>query len=182
MIIFHKLATESGRATSAAEKLNEQTAQIERLEQKWNKVEESQQQRRSLFVYLAIVAAIIALSVGAAAWAGFASPNLSKLLGTLGTKTLAAVITFVACHLVLELILPEQHGITRLWPFQQVRRFRRFLWIVVILGFVVGVLGNLYANFIQKNIDAGTGTPSKTQSASSATPSVSPTTPPRGQR
>src|SRR5205814_5097581 len=106
MIIFHKLATESGRATSAAEKLNEQTAQIERLEQKWNKVEESQQQRRSLFVYLAIVAAIIALSVGAAAWAGFASPNLSKLLGTLGTKTLAAVITFVACHLVLELILP----------------------------------------------------------------------------
>lgn len=153
-VLQDKLAAESARAADAATQLQKQNAQIENLERQWQRVAETKHKWRSLLSYFGVFLAIVAASFGAWLWAGFAPAFYSRLLGTWSIRALAALITFVTCHLLLELMLREKHGITDLWPFQQVRHFRRFLWTFVILSFVAGVLGNLYANFIQKNMDA----------------------------
>ncbi len=45
-------------------------------------------------------------------------------------------------------------AIALLWPFRQVKRFSKLLWTGVFLGFFGGVGGNIYASWIQKNIEA----------------------------
>jgi hypothetical protein len=137
-----------------------------RLEEKWNSVEESQRTRKALIVYFVILAVIVALSMAAAHAIEVVAPYFSKFLSNFGAQSLAAVVTFLTCHLVLELIVREKYRLSRLWPFVQVRRFRKFLWTFVVLGFALGVLGNLYANFIQKNIDANAAKPAASPTAS----------------
>jgi hypothetical protein len=43
--------------------------------------------------------------------------------------------------------------IGQLWPFKLLKQFRIWLWSVDVIGLVIGIIGNLFASQIQKQID-----------------------------
>ncbi len=122
------------------------------------------EKRLALSAYLGCLVVVIAVSAVSAWKAAKLFPWYAKILGSLPTSGLVAIITFLLGHLILEISICRRPGISSLWPVRQVKRFSRLLWTVVILGFVVGVGGNIYANRIQKNIDAEKPVPSATGS------------------
>jgi sterol desaturase/sphingolipid hydroxylase (fatty acid hydroxylase superfamily) len=86
-------------------------------------------------------------------------PTYTKIIGVIPAKVLTAVLIFVAGHLLLERFANRDVRLAKLWPFKQIRKLRVWLWGFVILSFGVGVLGNLYANVIQKQIDQEPSSP-----------------------
>jgi hypothetical protein len=114
---------------------------------------------KALRVYLALLVAVSLASV-LSGW-GLASIDLLlvPLVGIGATRGLISVVVFVFCHLAIELSVGRSAPMSALWPFKQVSRFRRWLWSLVILGFVLGVIGNLVANQIQHNLDNQTASP-----------------------
>ncbi|HVQ40403.1 MAG TPA: hypothetical protein VMS31_22870, partial [Pyrinomonadaceae bacterium] len=131
-------------------------AELHRVEKERDE-EAKREKSAALSCYLRWLVVVSALS-GVGAWqAAKLFPWYAKILGSLPTSALVAIITFVVCHLVLEFTVCRRPGISSLWPFLQVKRFSRLLWAIVILSFVVGVGGSIYANWIQKNIDADKG-------------------------
>lgn len=146
-------------ATQGAE-LGEMKARLQAMEEaeKSRAIEEAKRndkatKRRALLTYLALLFAILAASITGAWWLVRWFPQLGSLIGTGATRTLLGVSVFILCHLGLEVWVRREETMIRLWPFKQVRRFRRWLWSLVILGFVLGVIGNLVANRIQQNLD-----------------------------
>jgi hypothetical protein len=112
------------------------------------------EKKEALFAYLVCLIVVVALSSFCAWQAAKLFPWHAKILGSIPTSGLIAIITFVLGHLLLEFSICRRPAISKLWPFRQVKRFRRLIWAIVILGFFVGVGGNVYANWIQKNLDA----------------------------
>ena len=110
--------------------------------------------RKSLHTFLWLLVLVVAVSTVSAWQAARLFPWYAKMLGSIPTRGFAAILTFVLGHLILELSICRRPAFALLWPLRQVKRFSRVLWAVVILGFGVGVGGNLYANWIQKNMDA----------------------------
>ncbi|HPG61401.1 MAG TPA: hypothetical protein PK586_05295 [Casimicrobium sp.] len=119
----------------------------------------TREKKSAQFVYLGSLIVVITLSSIGAWQAKKLFPWYAKILGSLPTSGLIAIITFVLGHLALELSICRRPAISKLWPFLQVKRFSRILWAIVILGFFVGVVGNIFANWIQKNLDAETNSP-----------------------
>jgi hypothetical protein len=109
--------------------------------------------RRALLIYFALLVCVCAASIAGAWWLVRWVPQLDSLIGIGATRTLIGVVVFILCHLGLELSVCRKEPMSALWPFKQVSRFRGWLWSLVILGFVLGVVGNLVANRIQQNLD-----------------------------
>lgn len=152
-----KVAEEETKARQAEAKLQAQGQQIEELKTKWQEQEGSGKRRRALAGYFALLVAIVAASFGAAWWFAGWIPQLSSLIGIVATRVLIGVVVFVLCHLCLELSAGRKGRkgpMNQLWPFQQISKFRGWLWSLVILAFVLGVIGNLVANRIQQNLDS----------------------------
>lgn len=114
--------------------------------------------------YLGCLVVVIALSASAAWQATKLFPWYAKILGALPTSGFIAIITFVLGHLVLELSVCRRPAIQMLWPFRHIKRFSRALWAIVGISFCVGVGGNLYATWIQKNLEAEMNGPPTTES------------------
>ena len=119
----------------------------------------TREKKAALYAYLGCLIVVIALSAVGAWQAAKLFPWYAKILGSIPTSGLIAIITFVLGHLILEFSICRRPAIQKLWPFRQVKRFSQLLWVIVILGFFVGVGGNIYANWIQKNLDAEKNSP-----------------------
>ena len=112
-------------------------------------------EKRSAFLtYLASLAFVLFVSAVSAWQTPHYFRRLAKLLGERPLQIFVVVVIFVLGHLVLELIFRRKSTIAKLWPFRLVKRLRRFLWVIVLLGFFSGVAGNLYANWVQKHLDS----------------------------
>lgn len=149
-------AAEAGsRLASAHETLAAQGIEIGALKANWEKTEEVKQRFRAVLYYAGLLTAVIAVSVIAAWQTPRFLPALAYMMGPTAAMGFVAVLSFIIGHSVLEWMVPRNHRMTQIWPFKQTRRFRRWLWTVVIAGFVVGLIGNLYANQIQKKLDQG---------------------------
>lgn len=111
-------------------------------------------ERKAIYTYFGWLVLVLSISAISAWQAGRLFPWYAKILGSIPTRGLAAIIAFVFGHLILELSVCRKPAIALLWPFRQVKRFSRVLWAVVLLGFFGGVGGNMYASWIQKNIEA----------------------------
>lgn len=165
-----KIAEEEVRAKAADERLTAQGTKIEELEAHLKRTEEHNEQRGALFRYLWLLAFVI-LAAGVAAWqTDRLLPDWTKMIGAMPINALAAILVFIAGHLLLEWVANKNERMTRLWPFEQVRRFRAWLWGLVILGFALGVFGNLYANWIQKQIDQEPSAAADSRSGPSSVP------------
>lgn len=164
-----KVAEEKSRATAADQARSQKEAEVTeltaKLAEQQAQAEERQKMRGALLGYLGCLTLIIVLS-GLAAWkADGVFSQWTKVLGPTLIRGLAAGVVFVLGHLLLELLASKRsQRMTQLWPFRQVRRFRRALWAIAFLGFMLGVLGNLIANRIQKNLDRQPPANSSTQS------------------
>lgn len=151
--LIARVAEEESRAKVSDEILAAQGAEVAQLKVDLKRIEDSKQQLFALFRYLALLAAVI-LAAGVAAWkTDKLFPVWATMIGPIPIKALAAIVVFVGGHLLLEWAAGRNGRMTRLWPFEQIRKFRTGLWTLVILGFSIGVAGNLYANWIQKKID-----------------------------
>ncbi len=111
-------------------------------------------ERIALYTYFGWLALVLLLTTISVWQAERFFPRLDKILGSLPLLGLASIIVFVLGHLILEFTICRKPAIAILWPFRQVRRFRKVLWAVVLIGFFGGVVGSIYASWIQKNIDA----------------------------
>src|SRR5208283_1870214 len=112
--------------------------------------ESSGRLRRALAAYITLLVAIVALSSAAAWWFAGWMTQLCSWVGIFATRALIGVVVFILAHLCFELSAGRKEPMKNLWPFQQISRFRGWLWSLVILGFVLGVVGNLVANRIQQ--------------------------------
>ncbi len=135
------------------------------------------EKKAALFTYLAFLTVVIGFSAVGAWQAAKRLPWYTKILGAIPTSGLVAIFTFVLGHLLLEFSICRRPAISKLWPFRQVKRFRKFLWVIVILGFLFGVGGNIYATWIQKNLDTEISSPPLAETKVPAR-SVSKLTPP----
>lgn len=111
-------------------------------------------EQNAFYTYLFWLVLVLAISTISAWQAERLFPWYAKVLGSVPARGLAGIVSFILGHLILELTICRKPAIALLWPFCQVKRFRKFLWTVVFLGFFVGVGGNIYASWIQKNIEA----------------------------
>ena len=117
------------------------------------RIEEGHKKQFALFRYLGLLFIVI-LAAGVVAWqTGRLFPDWTQMIGLIPIRALTAILVFVTGHLLLEWVASSDGRMARLWPFEQIRRFRVWLWGLVIVGFALGVAGNLYANWIQKKID-----------------------------
>lgn len=117
------------------------------------KIADDKQRGRALAGYSVALLLLLAITV-AAAWKGVEQfAQAVKVLGLWPCRILSGVIVFVALHLFLEVATSKHRHMPSLWPFQIVKRFRVWLWGVVVLGFIAGVVGNIYSNKVQKNLD-----------------------------
>lgn len=158
---------------AAQQALASQGAELGDVKNRLQAMEEDRAEREkktALFTYLVWLAVVIGLSAAGAWQAAKLFPWFAKILGAIPTSGLVAIIIFVLGHLVLEFSVRRKPAISKLWPFRQVKRFRKFLWVIVILGFVLGVGGNIYANWIQKNLDAENGDPPPVETTVAAPP------------
>lgn len=80
-------------------------------------------------------------------------PQVTRLLTQTVMLIVFSIVVFIAGHLGLEMWFRKSGIMCSLWPFVQVKLFRKWLWSLVVLSFILGVVGNLVANNIQKNID-----------------------------
>lgn len=158
-----RVAEEEARAMAADERLTAQGLEVSRLQATLERIEEGEKQRFALFGYFGLLT-LVMLVAGVAAWqTDRLFPDWAKMIGAMPIKTLAAILFFVAGHLLLEWVASRNERMIRLWPFEQIRKFRARLWGLVILGFAVGVFGNLYANWIQKQIDQEPSSPANSR-------------------
>lgn len=163
-----KVVEEGSRAKAAEKNLRAKNEEIVELKDHLARIEESKKQRFALFVYLGLLTALI-LVAGLAAWqSDRIFPDQAKMIGTTPIKALTAIFVFVCGHLLLEWRVGRNGRMTQLWPFEQIRKFRAWLWAVVFVSFALGVIGNLYANRIEKEIDQASSAPSNSESRPSA--------------
>ncbi len=170
--LIARVAEEESRARAADQRLTAQGAEIAELKAHLERIEDGKKQRFALFGYFGLLTLLI-LVAGIAAWqADRLFPDWAKMFGSIPIKALAAILVFVAGHLLLEWGVSRNWRMTRLWPFEQIRRFRVWLWGLVIVGFLLGVFSNLYANWIQKQIDQEPSSPASSRPQPPAVPAA----------
>jgi hypothetical protein len=170
--LITRVAEEESRAKAADQRLTAQGAEIVELKAHLERIEEGKKQRFALFSYFGLLT-LVMLVAGVAAWqVDRLFPVWAKIIGPIPIKGLGAVSVFVFGHLLLEWRARRNNRMTQLWPFKQIRRFRKRLWVLVIVSFVLGVIGNLYANRIQKQIDQEPSAPSNSGPGPSAVPAA----------
>ena len=170
--LIARVAEEESRAKAADQRLTAQGAEIAELKANLERIEERKKQRVALFGYFGLLTLLI-LVAGVAAWQiDRLFPDWTKMFGSMPIKALAAILVFVAGHLLLEWIASRNGRMTRLLPFEQIRRFRVWLLGLVSVGFLLGVFSNLYANWIQKQIDQEPSSPASSRPQPPAVPAA----------
>lgn len=148
-----RVAEEESKARQAELKLQAQGQEIEGLKTKWAEREAAAKRNRAMVGYLGLLALVVGGAAASAWWCAGLLPQLVSLIGTSVIRWLCALVTFILLHLLLEWSVGRMDSMKGLWPFQQVSRFRRWLWTLVVLSLVLGVVGDLVANRIQQNLD-----------------------------
>lgn len=148
-----RVTEEANKAQQAKEKLKQQGSEIEALKAKWQEQERTQKRRRALLGYFAIFVLLVGSATVIAWFFTGLLPQLVSLIGSNFAHVLIGVVVFILLHLILEWLVGRRNSMKNLWPFQQVSRFRRWLWSVVIIGLLLSVFSGLKTNQIQQNLD-----------------------------
>lgn len=150
-----KLQDTARRLAENEQKVQEQASALAKLKEFSDLERAARERQTAITIYAGLLLCVI-LSTVCAAWV--AGQYLTAFAGIVGLPPLvglAALLVFLGGHLILEWRVPPRSTMSRLWPFRQMRRFRKWLWTIVVFGFLLGVGGNMYANWIQHNLDAG---------------------------
>ena len=119
------------------------------------------ERKKARFIYGCLLILVSTVSVYSALRLDFLVPQqLVFLIGTGCTRWLIGIVTFIFCHLAVELSLGKSASMNALWLFKLISRFRGWLWSFVILSIAAGIVASLLANKIQQNLDSKTESPS----------------------
>jgi hypothetical protein len=136
-----KLHEQEEKTSTATKALSRLAAEHLKFESKITQMENDRLHSRALFIYCISLVCVIAISLLAGRLASLFMRGLS--IGV-------AVFTFISAHLILELLVRKNECLLRLWPFKQVKRFRKWLWGIAI-ALVIGVTTILVAESIQSH-------------------------------
>jgi hypothetical protein len=157
-----KVAEEEAKSKTLSETIKTLGVEIDLLKSNRQKDLEEADRKKARFYYFGMLTVLTLLSI----LSGWLVPNVlplyARLIGLASTGILVGVIVFVVGHLLLEFWAMRNKRMAELWPFKQVTRFRKWLWSLVILAFLLSVVANLFSNQIQKRLDReneGTSTP-----------------------
>lgn len=152
---------------SQVEELREVKARLQLMEDTERRRVEGEQEdqatrkkKKLLTVYLAGLVGILAFAVFIGRQSIDLFPWCEKIFGSLPACGFVAVLTFVIGHFIFEFSICQRLGISELRSFLFVKRLNYFLCTLVIFGFFVSAGSSIYANWVQKNIDAETQSPS----------------------
>ena len=150
-----RVSTEEAKVKSAEKKIACQGDEIAEIKSTLETRDVEERRRASVQRYILLLALVTLLS-GAAGWYGsFVVDVLSFKLGRPTVVGLISVLVFICGHLLLELKARKCDDLAQFWPFQQVSKFRGWLWGIVIIVFVGGIVGNLVASRIEQNFEQG---------------------------
>jgi hypothetical protein len=150
-----KLQDTAQRLAENERKVQEQSSALAKLTESSELERAARERQTAITIYAGWLLCVILSTVGAAWLARHYLTAFANIVGLAPLVGLAALLVFLGGHLILEWRVPPGSTISRLWPFTQMRRFRKWLWTIVVLAFLLGVGGNIYANWIQHNLDAG---------------------------
>jgi len=161
----HKSQVEQLRTDLRNEQLKSETAKreianqgnhIDALSAKLSDFVDKDRRTKARDLYLVILAAIFAFSVGVPWFVKGTSTvvHMGTVIDLPIILFIAAMVVFISLHLCLELICSNLQPFNQLWIFRQVCRFRAWLWSFVILGLVLGLFLGLYTNRIQSKLDS----------------------------
>jgi len=167
--LSRELTKERGRAELADAQLSTNVAETAKLKTRLDQMDEERRYRFVLVGYVVLLAMILSVA-GAIAWQSeLLFPETTRVIAANLMRALVAILVFVGAHLIIEMSIRDDRN-KRLWPFRQLVRFRRWLWAIVIMGFVFGVIGNLYPNRVQKQIDLEQSAPGEKPAGTSSLP------------
>ena len=144
-----KVSEEESRREAEVEKTAALDTEVTQLKEKFKQIDEEKKDRASLFRYLASLAVVIIMASVAAWQSDRFSPDWVEMVDPILLKVLIAILVFVAGHLLLELKASRHDRMKKLWPYVQIRRFRGWLWGIVILG-ILAVVANHISGSIEK--------------------------------
>jgi len=150
--MLRELQSERQRSRQVEQSLESQAKTINQLQTKWDSLEETRAVRRAYAVYFAVLGMLVVLAV-LLSWVLATTLPIASTIGTANTALFIGIPIFVALHLFFEWCMRNNKRVMRIGLFRETRKLRKWLWAVVVCGFVFGVLGNLVANGIQANID-----------------------------
>ncbi len=148
--------TREDRDAKAAEikelqnRLSEEEVKLRTADKRLSRLTDEQSKLASavaLLTYLGLLVLLVCVSGIAGWWAGRALPDLSDILGSYGVSVVSGLSVFLLTHLLLEWFVRQYPTMTRLWPFRQVRRFRKWLWFLAVT-LLLGVAASLIATNI----------------------------------
>ncbi len=148
-----QVAMASQQSEAANDRLAEQDIAINLLTNELAAARATQTDAIAMAKFIGLIALVVLVAIGFAWNAAQLFPSLAYFVGDVQLMILVAVLVFVAGHLLLELTARGDDPMKQLWHYRQISRFRGWLWSLVISSFVLGVVGNLYANQLQKKLD-----------------------------
>jgi hypothetical protein len=103
--------------------------------------------------YLGVLFGVLMCSVGGGWWAGHALSPVVEMFGREFDQGLVAVLVFISGHLLFEACVRPGTTMSRLWPFRQIRRFRKWLWGTVSVSILLAIGVGIYTTRLQRNLD-----------------------------
>lgn len=148
-----RVSTEEARVKGAEEKIETQGNEIADIKSVLDARSAEDRRRKSLRRYLMLLTLVTMVS-GAVGWYGsLFFETLILWFGRIAVVWIVAVPVFILGHFLLEFKERKCEDLVKLWVFQQIVRFRGWLWGIVIIGFIGGIIGNLIASKIDRNIE-----------------------------
>jgi hypothetical protein len=143
-----RFSHEEEKVKDAQARITAQGGEIAEIKSQLEGQASREQRDKMIRKYLLLLIFIVLVS-GATGWYGsLFLDSLNQLLGRPVIVTLLSICCFILSHLVLEFKLRKCSELADFWPFEQISRLRRWLWGFIILSFVAGIIGNLYASRI----------------------------------
>jgi len=146
------IAEEKAKSGTLTETITNQGREIELLKANWQIAEAEAKRRRTQTQYISILGGLLVVSA-IVSWQSSKFLPLVAIIGLSSTRIAVGVLIFILCHVLLEIWASRNKTMAELRTFKQVMRFRKWLWSLVILAIIVGVIGNLVSNRIQKRLD-----------------------------
>ncbi len=148
-----ELRDTADRLAQNEKQLSEQASTLARMKATADQQRAAHKRRVAIAKYFGLLLSVIVCSVGAAWWAGRELTAVVEILGREFVQAVVAALVFISGHLLLEVCVRPGTTMSRLWPFRQVRRFRKWLWGTVSVGVLLAIGVGIYTTRIQRMLD-----------------------------
>ena len=152
-ILENRVSTEEEKVKCAEEKIASQGDEIADVKSTLETRTTEERRRTSARRYILYLALVTLLSGAAGLYGSSVVDALNFGFGRSVLAGLISIIVFIFGHRLLEIKERKRDGLAEFWLFQHISKLRRWLWGIVIIGFVGGIVENLVASRIEKSFE-----------------------------